>query len=272
MSRAARDANFVPSLIGVSSIDLTTPEKVAVNPATGAMLIDGASLYADLDTRYLMLDTSNDPLTGTLDLGANSITMTGSLATTGSRVTKGWFTDIEITNMPTVGGTSLSDTFVDVAGDTMTGDLVMGSNDITLNAVTTDNTYIKKITNPAIADMGYEQSSSIDGVTKEYITNKTLHSIAVKGHPATPVNGSFRTDITQDPDTLEIYLRSAWQTIIYDLSVDDGDFRHTPLDTEIYVWRGASVLLGLNGKSIVDEYKVSMGAYPPSRVLNGGTF
>lgn len=42
-----------------------------------------------------------------IDLGANSITMTGSLALTGARVTKGWFTDIESTNVPTVGGVAL---------------------------------------------------------------------------------------------------------------------------------------------------------------------
>lgn len=48
---------------------------------------------------------------GTVALGANNLTMTGSLAATGARVTKGWFTDIESTNMPTVGGTSLSSTF-----------------------------------------------------------------------------------------------------------------------------------------------------------------
>ena len=135
-----------------------------------------------------------------------------------------------------------------------------------------DDTYIKKINNPDLTDMGYEQSSSIDGVTAEYITNKNLHNVAVKGHPATPVNGSFRTDITQDPDTLEIYLRDAWQTIIYDLTVEAGDFRHTPLSEEVYVWRGASVLLGLNDRPIISEYKVSMGAFPSPRVLNGGQF
>ena len=43
----------------------------------------------------------------TLALGATDITMTGSLAATGARVTKGWFTDIESTNMPTVGGTAI---------------------------------------------------------------------------------------------------------------------------------------------------------------------
>lgn len=47
-------------------------------------------------------------VTPLLTLGTGSITMTGSIAATGARVTKGWFTDIESTNMPTVGGTSLS--------------------------------------------------------------------------------------------------------------------------------------------------------------------
>lgn len=34
----------------------------------------------------------------TLALGTNSLTMTGSLGTTGARLTKGWFTDLEVTN------------------------------------------------------------------------------------------------------------------------------------------------------------------------------
>ena len=46
-------------------------------------------------------------MSGNVIMGVNSITMTGSLAATGARVTKGWFTDIESTNMPTVGGTAI---------------------------------------------------------------------------------------------------------------------------------------------------------------------
>ncbi len=46
-------------------------------------------------------------VTGDITLGASSITMTGSIATTGSRVTKVWATDIESTNIPTVGGVAL---------------------------------------------------------------------------------------------------------------------------------------------------------------------
>lgn len=44
---------------------------------------------------------------GNLALGSNSLTMTGSIAATGSRVTKGWFTDIESTNAPTLNGVAM---------------------------------------------------------------------------------------------------------------------------------------------------------------------
>lgn len=47
---------------------------------------------------------------GDLALGANNITMSGSLAVTGTRVTKGWFTDIESTNSATIGGVAASGT------------------------------------------------------------------------------------------------------------------------------------------------------------------
>lgn len=51
--------------------------------------------------------TGTQTFNGTVALGAQSLTMTGSIAATGARVTKGWFTDIESTNAPTVGGVSL---------------------------------------------------------------------------------------------------------------------------------------------------------------------
>jgi hypothetical protein len=35
---------------------------------------------------------------GALALGTNNLTMTGSLGATGARLTKGWFTDLEVTN------------------------------------------------------------------------------------------------------------------------------------------------------------------------------
>lgn len=67
-------------------------------------------------------------LAGTLVMGSNSITMTGSLGVTGARVTKGWFTDAEFTNTPTIGGTALSSLYLLLSGGTMSGNITLGEN------------------------------------------------------------------------------------------------------------------------------------------------
>lgn len=77
-----------------------------------------AGLYVQGSSGYgtrMHFATSNNFGTGatvrmSISEGGN-ITMTGSLGITGTRVSKGWFTDLESTNMPTVGGTSLSSLF-----------------------------------------------------------------------------------------------------------------------------------------------------------------
>lgn len=125
-------------------------------------------------------------------------------------------------------------------------------------------------------DMGAYTASGLGvsdraGYYKDAITDKTLHNIVLKGSSRTVVGG-LRIDTTQDPDTFEIYLGDAWQTILYDLTVEDNEFEHTPLSEEIDVWSGNSNLLGLNGVPIIQEYKVSMGAYPAPRIISGGTF
>ncbi len=65
-----------------------------------------------IQTQLSAITTGYVPYTGAttnLALGTNSLTLTGSIASTGSRVTKGWFTNIESTNMISIGGTSLLD-------------------------------------------------------------------------------------------------------------------------------------------------------------------
>jgi len=67
---------------------------------------------------------------GNVNVGANNINITGDIGQNGARVNKGWFVDIEVTNMPTIGGTSIQTTFVDAAGDSMSGALDMTGNNI----------------------------------------------------------------------------------------------------------------------------------------------
>ncbi len=69
----------------IGGVSFNGTENITVASATGGFTVSG----------------------GDLALGANNITVTGSIASTGSRVTKGWFTDLEVTNAPTLNGVAI---------------------------------------------------------------------------------------------------------------------------------------------------------------------
>lgn len=109
----ATDTTCFPLFVTASGTQSLQPKNntsFTFNSNTGAL--GATTLGGTLTTAAQANITSLGTLTaltmgGTLAMGSNSITMTGSLAATGSRVTKGWFTDIESTNTPTVGGVAL---------------------------------------------------------------------------------------------------------------------------------------------------------------------
>ena len=121
---------------------------------------------------------------------------------------------------------------------------------------------------PAI---GYYQDHPNQGYGDDYITDKRLSHVLI-GSNDREENGAIRVNLSEDPDTFEMYLRGVWQSIHYDLTTEYGDFRHTPLSKPIYIWRGDSVQVGLDGRPVIQEYQGSMGAYQPPSVLDGGTF
>jgi hypothetical protein len=40
----------------------------------------------------------------------------------------------------------------------------------------------------------------------------------------------------------------------------------------INIFSGNSVMLGLNGRPIIQGYRVSLGCFPPPQIISGGTF
>lgn len=120
-------------------------------------------------------------------------------------------------------------------------------------------------------DMGSADDSDKLGYSKEYFTDKDMHNVTLKGNQR-PENGAIRVDTSQTPNRFQVYLRDKWNTYYDDFTIENNDLRHTPLNEQIYVWRGDSVKVGLNGKSIIQEYQVSMGAYPAPRIIDGGSF
>lgn len=115
MSNSKRDANFVPTITGVSSVDLSTPTNIAVNPTTGAVLIDGTSLHTGLDLRYLKL--TGGTLTGGLTVQPSTDTLTALVVN--DKDANNVFTVNTINNMVGI-GTTLPLVALDVAGDVAT--------------------------------------------------------------------------------------------------------------------------------------------------------
>lgn len=82
MSQAARDQNFVPTLLGVSNVDGVTPVVVYVDPVTHRLLVDatGASsnnanneVVAGATTAWTL---ANTPTVGTEHIYANGMRLT----------------------------------------------------------------------------------------------------------------------------------------------------------------------------------------------------
>jgi hypothetical protein len=120
----ANDTNFITFTTGATDTctiaGATITGALTQTVSDGGALGSGTLMWSDLflasggvinfNNGNVVLTHSTGILTlttGTLALGANNLTMTGSIADTTNRVTKGWFTDAEFTNTPTIGGSAL---------------------------------------------------------------------------------------------------------------------------------------------------------------------
>jgi len=131
---------------------------------------------------------------GDLALWDNSLTMTGSLAATGSRVLKGWFTDLEITNLPTINGGTL----MSALGATTVGSAfftLTNPSSITFPRINADNSVT------ALSDGDFRTATATIGTadTSGMLTNYILDSEA-----RIAINDSLNARIGEGVDIADI--------------------------------------------------------------------
>lgn len=165
---ATTNATMYPTWVTSTSGNLAlkiSSTKITFNPSTGTLtaiafsgpLTGNASTATALQnartiggvsfdgTGNITVATATGGFTvsgGNLALGTNSLTLTGSIGATGARVTKGWFTDLEVTNAPTLNGVAIpsissTSTFtnktIDAASNTITN---IGAAELSATTVT----------------------------------------------------------------------------------------------------------------------------------------
>ena len=133
---------------------------------------------------------------GNLALGTNSITMSGSIGVTGTRVTKLWAVDGEFTNLPTVGGATLKSALALVKGDVGLGNVDNTSNATERAATATlENKTLIASTN-VVEEVTTTASSATPtptgGSLRNFFTVTALAAGATFAAPSgTPVNGNY---------------------------------------------------------------------------------
>lgn len=167
------NANLANSTVTVNGTSIALGASGTVTAAAGTLT--GATLNSTVTASSLTSVGSLTSLTmaGDIALGANNLTLTGSIGATGARSTKGWFTNLEITNMPTVGGTSLSSTFAPIASPTFTGTVTLpASTSFTtpvLGAATATSIVLSSFLNEAKgADIASATTTDIGAMTGNY--------------------------------------------------------------------------------------------------------
>lgn len=84
---------------------------LTIQKAAPVLYLNGTGAILDFYNGDIRFTQSSNLLTlsgGDFALGSNNITMTGALGATGGRLLKGWFTNLEITNLPTINGATLA--------------------------------------------------------------------------------------------------------------------------------------------------------------------
>ena len=146
------------------------------------------------------------------------------------------------------------------------------TNAIQVDGLTVTGTF--KNYDEATPDIGAKQDNDLRGYGDKYISNKTIAYSRISS-AAFNEEGAIRIK----DNVFQTYIGGEWQDVPTGFrfrqdSSGNYEFEHKPtgFDLWIEVSSGNSDILGFNGLPLVQQYAVSMGAYPVPLQLDGGTF
>jgi hypothetical protein len=161
--------------------------------------------------------------------------------------------------------TEADNRYVNLTGDTMTGDLHLDGDFTNYNSL--------------LLDRGAIQTSDKRGYGDNYVSNKIIANSKI-GRSGLEEDGGIRIRTQADGIVrVELYLEGAWKTILSGVNiVTDSEERPKDIEfTDFTPWNlslvtGDSDLKDINGLPLVQQMTSSIGAIQRAQTINGGTF
>ncbi|OGG90023.1 hypothetical protein A3G12_01765 [Candidatus Kaiserbacteria bacterium RIFCSPLOWO2_12_FULL_54_10] len=159
--------NFVDGTTATSTISGNLWVKGTLRTGTGSLYMNDTGITSSDGNLSLQRNGVSYLNGGNLALGANSLTMTGSLGATGARLTKGWFTDLQVSN--TIAGAingNAGSAAILQTGRTINGTNFNGSENITVTAAAgtlTGATLASGVTASSLTSVGTITSGTWSG-------------------------------------------------------------------------------------------------------------
>lgn len=126
----------------------------------------------------------------------------------------------------------------------------------------------------ALPDLGSIPYSNRIGYGRDYITDKRIANSFFGSNANTDEGGARLGSETGIGNVIQFYLNAGWRTAVTGVAIRESNniLEHRPQTEWIKAYSGNGETLGLNGHPIIQNYEVSLGAYPAEPVLDGGTF
>lgn len=112
------------SVLVKSCLSQVVSTNIEIRKASPQLKLNGTSASIDFYNSDITLTQSANTLSlagGDFSMGANNLYLTGAIGTTSNRSSKGWFTNMEISNVPTINGVAMSSIYSPIANPIFTG-------------------------------------------------------------------------------------------------------------------------------------------------------